>query len=466
MIQIQHLVKCLIFHNALIGTHGKGREMERYVRRIGLAVIKPEFHDIPVLNVDGTGQHPIERALVVKTVDILPLLISPLIKKQHLINTDLLKGRRRLHRFPDLQDRIKGIFHIQQHMGKAQAHPADRFLLLRIAFPDIFQFFLSRRAHIAGLVNTVPPGAPGDLLDLRYLQFPLLMPVIFFGLDKNDPPHRKIEPHADGIGGNHHLALLLGKQPDLAPSDLRRERAVDHAGADALPLQTSRNIQHRTLGKQDQRIPVLYILRKTKCLFLTDQLCHPFIMVDLTAVPAEGDQMGHYILCRRAHTDMDLFRFHAQYRSRPGMPPVLVGYHLRLVNDDNVIFLFNIQHLDRGGDHAAVFLKNILFPREHAAGYARLHHPLIYFQRKKTQRSQIGTVLRRFQTFQRLIGLPAVGGSHMQDKMPFHGKRFLKLRLRIHRNHIDDLSPDSHIRVASRQLLDRPSADLKGQFRP
>ncbi len=89
--------------------------------------------------------------------------------------------------------------------------------------------------------------------------------------------------------------------------------------------------------------------------------------------------MRHYILGCRAHTDMDLLRFHPQDRPGPGVPPVLVRDHLCLVNDSNVILFFDIQHLDGGGDHTAVFLKNILFPGEHAAGNPGLHHPLIHF---------------------------------------------------------------------------------------
>ena len=95
IIQIQHLIKGFIFQEAIFRTHHQGRKMERYIRRIGFAVVQPQIYDIPVFNIDRTGQHAVEHVLIFKSVDLLPVSYTHLdvYKRQDLIGLTDLVGK-------------------------------------------------------------------------------------------------------------------------------------------------------------------------------------------------------------------------------------------------------------------------------------------------------------------------------------------------------------------------------------
>ena len=141
--------------------------MQGNVRRIGLAVIEPQIHDIPVLDIQRAGEHPVEHVLVLKAVDLLPVAEGFFIEEKHLLNADLLKGSRGFHALPDLQDRVQRLVHVQKHLREAQAHVGDLWLRLVKMGADEFQPLLSHGAHIAGIVDAEAPGPARDLADLR-----------------------------------------------------------------------------------------------------------------------------------------------------------------------------------------------------------------------------------------------------------------------------------------------------------
>ena len=141
--------------------------MQGHVRRIGFAVVEPQIHDVPVFDVQRAGQHAVEHMLVLEAVDLLSVLKRFFIEEQHLLNADLLKRRRGFHAFPDFQDSIQGLIHIQQHLRKAQTHMIDLRLRLIKVGVDIFQPFLSHGAHIACIVNSIASGPSRDLADFR-----------------------------------------------------------------------------------------------------------------------------------------------------------------------------------------------------------------------------------------------------------------------------------------------------------
>ena len=136
---------------------------------------------------------------------------------------------------------------------------------------------------------------------------------------------------------------------------------------------------------------------------------------------------------------MHLRRLDAQDCPRPGMPPVRIGNHLRLINDRHIVFLIYIKHFYRGGNNPAVFLIDAFLPGQHGAWDPVLLHLFIDLQRKKAQRPQVDTVLRFPEALQRLIGFTAVGRADMEDEFPFHFQGLGKFHLRPGGNHIYDL---------------------------
>ena len=172
--------------------------------------------------------------------------------------------------------------------------------------------------------------------------------VKFVRLNENDPFHGEVQPHADGIGGDHHFRLVAGKQAYLPAADLRRKASVDDTGTDAVSLQPSRDIQNGTFGEHDQGVPLLYILREADGDRLAHQRGFAFITVNFAGIPTQGNQVGDYLFGGGTHAYMDLLCLHAQNGSGPGMAPVGIGYHLCLIDDRHLIFLVDVQHFHGG----------------------------------------------------------------------------------------------------------------------
>ena len=259
---------------------------------------------------------------------------------------------------------------------------------------------------------------------------------------------------------------MAGKQADLPAADLRGQASVDDAGADAVSLQPARDIQNGPFGEHDQGVPFLHILRETDGNRLAHQRGFSLVAVNLPGILTQGDQMGDYLLGGGAHAYVDFLRLYAQNGPGPGMAPVGIGDHLRLIDDSHFIFLVDVQHFHGGGYDPAVVLIDALLPGEHGTGDARILDLLINLQGQQTQRPQINPGLRPAQAFQRLIGLAAVGGTDMEDEMTVHLAGLLKFRFRPGRNHVDDLAADACARIACRQPADGALADLIGLFFP
>ena len=89
---------------------------------------------------------------------------------------------------------------------------------------------------------------------------------------------------------------------------------------------------------------------------------------------------------------MDLLGLNAKNGPGPGMSPVRIRDHLRLINDSNVIFLFNVKHFNGGGGDKGILLIDPLLTCQHGTGDPCIIHLLIYFQRQKTQGPEIDAV--------------------------------------------------------------------------
>ena len=128
--------------------------------------------------------------LVLESVDLLAFFICFFVQKKHFLDTDLFKGSRCLHRFPDFQHGIQRLRHIQKHLRKAERHMLYFVLLHRRVFPDIGKRFLADRIDIARIIKPEPSRAPGDLPDFLCFQRSCFFSVKLLCLHKNDPPHR------------------------------------------------------------------------------------------------------------------------------------------------------------------------------------------------------------------------------------------------------------------------------------
>ncbi len=334
------------------------------------------------------------------------------------------------------------------------------------AFFDIRKAVLPYRVHIAGVIEPETPGPSGNLADFGGGQRAVVLSVELAGLHEHDPPHRQVQTHADGVRGHHDACLPLGEKLNLPAPDLRGKASVDHADLDAAALQPPGDVQHHPFGEHNQGIPFLHVIGEGKGLILAEQSCLALISVHLEGIPAQGDQVGDDLLCRSAHADMDFLRLHAQDGPGPGVPSVGIGNHLGFIDDGNVIFLVQVQHLHRGGDDAAVLLIDALFPGEHAAGNLGFLHLLVDFQGQQAQGSQVDPFLGQFQPLQGLVGLAAVGGADVEHESAAHLQGLGELRLRPGGNHADDLVAQLHVHIAGKDGTQAFLADVEALLCP
>ena len=139
---------------------------------------------------------------------------------------------------------------------------------------------------------------------------------------------------------------------------------------------------------------------------------------DLVAVAAGRDDVLHHGLRLRRQTHVHEIRPHAQEGEGPGGTPLAVGDHLGLVDDRQIVFGLEVQHLDRGGLHAGERDADLLLAGLQAAGTAVLVQFFEFLIRQQTQRRQVDTLFRLLQHVQGVVALAAVRRADMQDKLP------------------------------------------------
>ena len=155
---------------------------------------------------------------------------------------------------------------------------------------------------------------------------------------------------------------------------------------------------------------------------------------------AQINQMNDNILCHRAHAYMNLFRKSTKNCPCPRMSPVIICYHLSLINHCDIIFLITVKHLHCRCDNSTVSYRKALLACEHGAWYTCIIHLLIHLECQKAKRPQINSVLRQLKPLECLICLTAVSRAYMEYEAPFHALCFWKLKLRPCRNQRDNLS--------------------------
>ena len=163
---------------------------------------------------------------------------------------------------------------------------------------------------------------------------------------------------------------------------------------------------------------------------------------------------------------MNLARLKPQNRPDPGVHPVRICDHLRLINDCNIVIFIQIGHLHCGRrDSAALFL-NAFLPRPHGTGHPVFVHLLVDLQGQQAQRAQIDPAPGQLQPLQRTEGLPAVGGTNVQDKMPVHFPHLCKFHLRAHGHQLQNLVLHLMLPILRIQGKQRILADPPGHGPP
>ena len=126
---------------------------------------------------------------------------------------------------------------------------------------------------------------------------------------------------------------------------------------------------------------------------------------------------------------MDLLCAYTQDCSRPRSATQRIRDQLGFIDHGDIIFFTKIDHLHRGRHHRIARHINAFFPGTHTAIHTTAVQSVIDLICKQTQRAGIQTMIRRFQTFQRIMCFSGIGRSVMDDKLSLHQTR---IRIQIH----------------------------------
>ena len=132
---------------------------------------------------------------------------------------------------------------------------------------------------------------------------------------------------------------------------------------------------------------------------------------------------------------MDFLRPDSQNGPGPVVPPVRVCYQLTLIDDRHIEIFVVVEHLHRAGLTDRPWDFQRLLPGNHGTGHLVRIHPVVHLQGQKPQRAEVRPVESRFQTFQGVMGFPAVGRTDVEDKFSLHlpGPRVFQFRLLLNR---------------------------------
>ena len=136
------------------------------------------------------------------------------------------------------------------------------------------------------------------------------------------------------------------------------------------------------------------------------------------------NQVNDIIFRLGRQANMDDVGVHHTQSLHPCGAAVRISDQLRFVNDRRPEMPCEITKLDRGTDDLSVILQNRFLACYHAARDSRGVDFVRHFQRKQTQRPEIGSGRILFQIFHCVVCFPAVGRPYMQDKV---AAQFLRL---------------------------------------
>ena len=332
-----------------------------------------------------------------------------------------------LHLLPGLQEQLDGIAAVQRLPREGDTGGADRAHRLSEAVPDHGR--VPEGQHLAVLVQAVSAGSTADLVDLGGGHGPEGLSVELLGLGKDDPLDRQRDAEADRVGRHDDVRLARGVLAHLAAARLRRQRAVDHAGPEAVFLQQGRRGQHALARKADQRVvrPEVLIPPAGARVAQRGEAFVPHHAVLIRKALDQGPDIAQGL---RRHADVHDVRVHQADRLQPGGAAARVRDELGLVDDGGLKAGLKIAELDGGRDDHRPLHRDGLLTGQHAAGDAVGVDPVIHLQRQQAQRSQIGPGRVPLQILDRVMGLAAVGGADVQHETAPQLPRALDIGLR------------------------------------
>ena len=101
-----------------------------------------------------------------------------------------------------------------------------------------------RRERAEAAVGLIATGAARDLSELRRLEGTRLASVELVQIGEGDVDEVEVQPHTDGVGGDHVIDLARLVHRDLGVARARRERAEDHRHPTTPSLEPLRDFVH------------------------------------------------------------------------------------------------------------------------------------------------------------------------------------------------------------------------------
>ena len=262
--------------------------------------------------------------------------------------------------------------------------------------------------HVAPVIHAISACPAGDLLDLLRLELPSLHAVELLCVHEDDPPDGQVQPHADGVGGDH-----VGHAPGqkalhlFAPGGIR-QGAVDDSGLFAGLAQVLGHAEHPHLGKGDQGIPRLDA-GVVHGVVHADQGGLALVEDDLIGIPAAFDQPQQQVLGLRGGAQVDLRGQDPQDGPGPSVTPLAVGDHLALVDDRHVVGGFQLQFFRCGGHMGVLLPAVLLLAGGQAAVDPCVQQNLLGLQGQQAQGGQIHAGGGLLEPLKASVGLAGVG---------------------------------------------------------
>ena len=337
------------------------------------------------------------------------------------------EGLASLHLLPGFQKQLQLVVGLQHLARKSDAGGPDiPYLLAELLLNNAL---VSEHQNLSEFVQAVTAGTPADLVHFGRCQRTELPPVKLLRLGEDDALDGQGDTEPDGIRCDDQIGLSPGVFPDLVSPRLRRQRAVDDTRPEPVSLEQGGRGKHALAGKDDQRIvrPQVLISAADPSVAQRGQSLVPHHAVPVRKLP---DQAFDVMQCLRRHADMHDLGVHQADGLQPRGPAPRVGDQLGLVDHCGLEVSSGVAELDRRRDDLCVFDRDGLLPRQHAAGDAGGVDLVEHLQCQQAQRPQIGSRGVRLQVFDGVIGLSAVGRSHVQHKAALQLFASLDIRVR------------------------------------
>ena len=141
---------------------------------------------------------------------------------------------------------------------------------------------------------------------------------------------------------------------------------------------------------------------------------------DSQFIPAVLDDSGQEAFRIRGGTGMDLIRAQSENRGCPGTAAVPVRDHLALIDHRDIIVRLQVGHFHGGRLDPAEGHPDLFLSRDQGAGDIIQVQGFKLLRRQQAQGPQVQAVFSAAEALDALVGFSGIGGSQVQEEMPFH----------------------------------------------